>query len=129
MPAIATETLALVAGLYMLAAGIGLLADPARYGGMMEEFRASGALTYLAAMLALILGAVIVLSHNVWTGPAAILVTLIGWGALIEGLWLLAAPARFLDLVAPLAANARLLRGFGAFTVLLGVVLLAASVA
>ncbi len=56
MPAIATETLALVAGLYMLAAGIGLLADPARYGGMMEEFRASGALTYLAAMLALILG-------------------------------------------------------------------------
>lgn len=129
MPGIGTETLAFFAGLYMLAAGIGLFVDPERFGSIMEEFLASAALTYIAAMAALIFGAVIVSFHNVWTGPAAILVTLIGWGALVEGALLLAAPAWFLGLFAPLAANARLMRGFGALTVALGVFLIAASFA
>ena len=41
----------------------------------------------LAAIVALILGLLVVLSHNVWTGGAVpVLVTIVGWISLLKGL-------------------------------------------
>jgi hypothetical protein len=120
----ATETLALFTGLYLFAAGVGLLLDPKGYAAMMEEFRANGALAYLAAILAFVIGAFIVTVHNVWTSPTAVLVSLIGWGARAEGMLLLAMRRKFLDLFAPLARHERFMSGFGLATAVLGALML-----
>ena len=124
MPETVTETLALFAGLYLFAAGLGLLLDPKGYAAMLDEFRANGALAYLAAIAAFILGAFIVTVHNVWTGPTAILVSLIGWAALVEGVLLLVMRRKFLDIFAPLAANARFMSLMGAATAAIGALML-----
>jgi hypothetical protein len=124
MPATVTEILALFTGLYLLAAGIGLLVDPRGYARMIEEFRANGALAYLAAIAAFVLGAFIVAVHNVWTGPTAILVSLIGWGALAEGVLLLSMRRKFLDLFAPLAEHEKFMSVMGICAAVLGALLL-----
>ena len=113
-----TDTLALFIGLYMLAAGIGLLIDPKGYGGLIDELRASVAVAYIAAILAFVFGAIIVAFHNVWTNSTAILVSLIGWAGLMEGLLLLAFRQTFLNLVGAIPLTARTMVPFGMITIL-----------
>ncbi len=122
-----TETLARIFGLYMAAAGVGLLADPKAFDGIVEQFRASSALSYMTAVLVFSLGAVTVSLHNDWSGWPAIIVSLIGWGALLEGVLMLAVRRGYIGLVARIPTPPTVMRGFGVFTVLLGIALLYAG--
>ena len=127
MPETMTDTLALFLGLYMLAAGTGLLLDRKAFEGAIETLRGNPMLTYLAAILAFTIGAAIVTLHNDWSGPTAILISLIGWGALIEGVLMLALQRPFLDLAAKIPMTAAVMTPFGLLTVALGVWLLFAA--
>ena len=131
MPEVAsiTQTLALFIGLYMLAGGTGLLVDHKNYAGVIGEFRASVAVSYLGAVLVFVLGAVLVAIHNIWTSPSAILVSLIGWGALVEGMLLLAFRKPFLDVVSKFPISRKTMAPFGVLTVALGVWLVYSAVA
>lgn len=122
-----TEIFARIFGLYMAAAGIGLLVDPRAYDGIMEQFKASSGLAYMTAVLVFALGAVTVSLHNDWSSWPAIIVSLIGWGALIEGVLMLAIRRGYIGLVARIPTPPAMLRGFGVFTLLLGIVLLYAG--
>lgn len=124
-----TQTLALFIGLYMLAGGTGLLVDHKSCAGLIDEFRSSIAVSYLAGVLVFVIGAVIVALHNVWTGPAAILVSLLGWGALVEGCLLLAFRRPFLNLVKKFPISARTIIPFGILTVAIGAWLVYSAVA
>lgn len=119
-----TDTLAFFFGLYLLAAGVGLLVDPKGYAGMLESFRETPALGYIAAIAAFVVGAFIVTVHNVWSGPVAILLTLVGWAAVAEGVLMLACRRWFLDLFAPLGSNVRFMRYFGIASAVLGALFL-----
>lgn len=122
-----TETLARILGVYMAAAGIGLLLDPKAYDGVMENFRANPALAYISAVLVFALGAVLVTLHNQWGSWPEILVSLIGWGALAEGVLMLAVRRSYFALVARIPLGLGMLRGFGVFTLILGVIYLYAG--
>jgi hypothetical protein len=124
-----TQTLATFLGLYMLAAGVGLLVNRQAYETVIAELRANAALGYMTAILAFVIGAVIVALHNLWTGPTAIIVSVIGWAALIEGVAMLAVRDRFLALVGAIPLNPPVAVGLGAFTVVLGLWLLYAGLA
>ena len=124
-----TETLALFIGLYMLAGGTGILIDHRNYSGVIEEFRASVAVSYLGGVVVFVLGAVLVALHNVWTSPSAILVSLIGWAALIEGVLLLAFRRPFLDLISRFPVTARTMVPFGILAVAVGAWLVYSAVA
>ena len=67
-----TQILAVFIGLYMVAAGIGLLTGRGSYATMIEELRDNTAFGFLTGAFAFALGAAMVAVHNLWTGPLAI---------------------------------------------------------
>ncbi|MGD8767372.1 MAG: hypothetical protein PVJ24_05360 [Methyloceanibacter sp.] len=91
-----TQLLAAFVGLYMIAAGIGFLRDSNAYAKMLREFRDDTALGFTTGAFVLALGAGMVAVHNDWTGPLAIVVSVIAWWTLIKGFCLLAIRDRFL---------------------------------
>ena len=94
-----TQILAVSIGLYMVAAGIGLLTQRNSYATMIDELRENTALGFLTGAFVLALGAAMVAVHNLWTGPLAIVVSILAWWTLVKGVLLLAIRRPFLDLV------------------------------
>jgi hypothetical protein len=121
-----TQLLAAFVGLYMIAAGIGFLRDSDAYAKTLREFRDDTALGFTTGAFVLALGAGMVAVHNDWTGPLAIVVSVIAWWTLIKGFCLLAIRDRFLRVADAIAIeNGALL---GILIIVLGAALLAAGV-
>ncbi len=123
---ILTLTLARALGVYMIAASLGGLVAPRRWAAVLADYERSPGLVLLAAMFAFIVGLVLVSLHNLWTDPLAIVVSLIGWAALVEGIALLAVPGPFIRLGAALVRPGAS-RVFAIVTLVLGVLLLIAG--
>jgi hypothetical protein len=66
---------------------------------MMKELDDNVAAVYLSGFLNLILGLLVVLSHNVWSGDWRVLITVIGWIGIIKGLIRLYFPEKLPALV------------------------------
>jgi hypothetical protein len=77
--------LAKLIGPVFLAIGIGMLLNAPAYSVMGEQFLQSTPLIYLSGLLTLPVGIAIVLAHNVWVASWRVLITLLGWLALIGG--------------------------------------------
>lgn len=79
-------------GPYMVIVAIGLMFNLKFYQKMMEDFLKNTALIYLGGAMALIIGLVVVLFHNVWVAGWQVIITIFGWLALIKGIWLIVFP-------------------------------------
>ena len=120
-----TQLLATFVGLYLMAAGIGLLRERDSYSKMLNEFRDNTALGFVTGAFVFALGAAMVSVHNLWTGPLAIIVSMIAWWTIIKGFCLLAIRNQFLRLADAIAMeNGALL---GTLIIVLGTALLAAG--
>jgi uncharacterized membrane protein YhaH (DUF805 family) len=78
-----------IAGLVgpMLAAiGIAMLINRSLIPAMIGEAAHNYALIFLSGLLTLLAGLAIVRAHNVWSGGWPVLVTMIGWLAVVSGL-------------------------------------------
>lgn len=115
-----TEILAQIFGLYMVSGAIGVLSSRNLYGRMIDEFRNSVMLTYLSGILAFIVGAVTVTLHNEWSSAPAIVITVVGWLALAEGVLLLAVPRAFVAVIAKFRLKGSLIAVLGLAVILLG---------
>ena len=124
-----TQILAVFIGLYMVAAGIGFLTGRGSYATLIDELRDNTALGYVTGAFVFALGAAMVAVHNLWTGPLAIVVSLVGWGALIEGVLMLAIRRTFLGLVKVVPFTAATRVPYGIAAIVLGAVLLYAGLA
>ena len=118
-----TQILAVFLGLYMVAAGIGFLTGRGSYATLIDELRDNTALGYVTGAFVFALGAAMVAVHNLWTGPLAIVVSLVGWGALIEGVLMLAIRRTFLGLVKVVPLTPATLVPCGIAAIVLGAVL------
>jgi hypothetical protein len=118
-----TQILAVFIGLYMVAAGIGFLTGRGSYATLIDELRDNTALGYVTGAFVFALGAAMVAVHNLWTGPLAIVVSLVGWGALIEGVLMLAIRRTFLGLVKVVPLTPATMVPFGIAAIVLGAVL------
>ena len=118
-----TQTLAILLGLYMISAGIGLLTDSSGFAGMIDTIKTNPAMTYLAAIMAFAIGGTFVALHNLWTTPLEIIVSLIGWVALIEGVLMLAFRKPFFTLIGAIPLNAVVMRAYGLFVIALALAL------
>lgn len=87
-----TLRLAEAIGVYMIVIGIGGLTAPQRWRQMMDDLERSPGLVMALSFPVFAVGAVLVLIHSIWTDPLAIIVSAIGYVALIEGALLLAVP-------------------------------------
>ncbi len=87
-----TLRLAEIIGLYLIVMGIGGVANPQRWRAIMDDLNRSPGLVVALGFAVFAVGATLVLVHSIWTDPLAIMVSLIGYVALIEGATLLAVP-------------------------------------
>ena len=87
-----TLRLAEIIGLYMIVIGLGGLASPQRWRAVMDDLNRSPGLVVALGFAVFAVGATLVLVHSVWTDPLSVIVSLIGYIALIEGATLLAVP-------------------------------------
>ena len=87
-----TLYLAQAIALYLILIGLSALARPDRWRAIMDEFAASPALALVTGVFTFILGATLIYLHCILTDPLAIIVTAVGWIALLEGALLIVVP-------------------------------------
>lgn len=92
-----TERLALGIGGYALAAGIGVLFDPARFMAMLDGLRERAASAYMTGVAVYFIGAGILIAHWAWGSTLEIAVSGIGCAAVAEGVAFLVAPRLAVD--------------------------------
>jgi len=104
-------------GLFYLAVGLKLLLDASSWPKMIEEFKASESLSFLSGLLVFVIGVCILATHQGWQGWQAILISLVGWAALIKGLLLVVIPKPFLSMSSVIIKNEGFVR-IGSFVVI-----------
>jgi hypothetical protein len=102
-----SKTIAGLMGPTLLAMGIGMLLNLGSFAVMVEQVSHDIALIFFSGVLLLVAGLAIVRSHHVWTGWP-VLVTVLGWLAIIGGLARLFFPTQ----LAAMAANMGQHQGF-----------------
>ena len=80
-------------GLCYLVIGVGLLLNQKFWRQVIEDFSKNAATILLGGIFALVVGVVIVLTHNVWVANWTVIITIIGWIALIKGIWIIVLPS------------------------------------
>lgn len=81
-----------MASLAYLSAGVAAFSGKLSFQKIMKEFQKSQGLTYLSGFMALILGLILVEYHNFWVWDWTVLITIIGWVAVLKGVMLIAFP-------------------------------------
>lgn len=119
-----TLHLAVLIGLYELAAGIVSLTGRIDWNAMLDEFERSPGLTFVTGFAAFAIGAAMILGHNHWTDPLAVIVSLIGWIAAAEGLLIMGLGKSLMLLSRPLVRYPRVI---GAAASLFGLALILAG--
>ena len=81
-----------IAAVIYISVGLGGLIGQISFSKILESYIKSEGLTYFTGFVAVILGMLLVLSHNVWAQNWTTLITIIGWAILIKGVMILAFP-------------------------------------
>jgi len=115
-----TLLLTKILGAYMLVAGLSGLFYPDRMQKALAEMSKSYLLPYFDGALALIIGLLVVLHHNVWNSTSEIIVSLFGWVAIVEGLALMLLPHSFMAGVAKMFSSKQTAMGWSIIALLLG---------
>ncbi|MCD6109470.1 hypothetical protein J7J83_01805 [bacterium] len=85
----------LVAKLYgaiLLAFGLGLLFNSTYYKKTITEMLKDKGYILFGGMFALIIGLLLVMNHNIWEWSWVVIITIVGWIALIKGILLIVYP-------------------------------------
>lgn len=84
--------IARIFGLCYLIIGIGFIFNRKAFQQLMDDFCKNAALLFYGGLLALVIGLVIILTHNVWVANWTVIITIIGWIGLIKGIWIIVFP-------------------------------------
>ena len=103
-----------------LVTGIALLNGNLSLKKTYEELKSSNMFTAMMGAFTLLLGMIIVNIHNVWVKDWTVLVTIIGWILLVEGVFYLIWPKALLKLFTKLPQSQV---GWGVFTLIFGLIL------
>lgn len=72
-------------GLYLVIISVGMLINAHTLKPILGEMLKSPALMFVTGMIAIIIGALIVISHNIWILDWRVIITIMGWASLIKG--------------------------------------------
>lgn len=84
--------------LIYLPVGVAMLTGQLKAKEMFSSFRNSAGLTVFVGVFGLIAGAFLVHYHNIWVKDWPVLITLLGWVAVIECMALIAFPKTMLSM-------------------------------
>jgi len=90
--------IAQVLGIFFVVMGIAMVVGSKATAGAIEESVAHKGIMFVWGILALLIGAVIVVLNNAWTTGLPLLITILGWLALLKGVFIVLAPAAAVSL-------------------------------
>jgi uncharacterized membrane protein len=113
--------LAKLIGPILAVIGLGVLINRAGYQAVAEEVAKSRVQLWLSGVLALTAGLAIVLAHNEWDLSWAVIITIIGWLAVLRGVLRLLIPQQMGDfLTRVLSRGPGVLTGVGVVALVVG---------
>ena len=117
----ASRMIAGLIGPTLVAIAAGLLLNVGSFPALAEQF-SNPALIFVSGILVFVAGLAVVRTHNVWSGGWPVLVTILGWLAVLSGLarilfptWLASIVAGFGQSIGSIIAGAVILLVLGAF--------------
>lgn len=111
-------------GLTYLCAGLGLLIHPKFQKNMLDGFVTNAGLVYSIAFPTLLVGFLLVAYHNDWHAKWTVIVTIIGWIALLKGITMFVLPELYQAVAAKLENKTAILRTMAAVITIIGAALL-----
>lgn len=118
-----TLFLAQLIGPTMLAVGVGIFFSKNYYAKVYRNLENETLAVLMSGIAALVIGIVMVTTHNVWEGFVATVVTLVGWLSIVKGLLLIISP-RTVDRIGDrLSANPSLFPIIGTVYAVLGAII------
>ncbi|MHC5059976.1 MAG: hypothetical protein ACYTFK_02680 [Planctomycetota bacterium] len=112
-----------IISLVYLSVGIGILINPGFYKKLFEDFAESASALYLGGIMAIVVGYLIVAFHNTWTRDLSVIITIIGWIALVKGILILVLPKIIIALSRAMLKNGCFLKIEAVVIVILGLAL------
>jgi hypothetical protein len=120
----ATAFLASVLGWYLVIMALFLILRRNLVIAAVNDIMAQSGLLFVVAFITLIIGLMIVVTHNVWVMSWPVIITIIGWLALISGIIRLFCPEFIHRMWGKMAANPGGLTISGIIMLLIGLFLL-----
>ncbi len=111
--------------LVYFAFGVGIILDKQILKKMLEEYIGNTAITFVSALLAILMGYLLIISHNIWEANFTVIITIIGWIAFFKGILLLIVPKFFLWMAKYLIKNKIILNIVPIIIIILGIFCLA----
>jgi len=94
-----------VIGLWLFLVGLAMLVHHARFKKISHEFLTNSSLITFSGMVGLAIGLLIVISHNIWVSTWPVVVTIIGWLFIIQGILRIFFPEHFSKMMKDLLAK------------------------
>lgn len=107
-------------GLIYLAVGLGMLLNSGFYNRMINQLVQSPPMIYFSGFSALTVGYLLARYYSFWGADRRVILTIIGWIALVKGLTLLILPQQFVKLTAFMVRSEKSTVWQGAVAVLIG---------
>ncbi len=117
--------LAKILGLYCLIVSISILLNYQRIPVLVHEFVESEGLKYIAGLISLILGIIVVIIHPIISYDWRLIITTFGWGAFLYGLVNLFIPELALHIIRLIGSHSNLFILFAVTVFLFSLILLA----
>ncbi|UXA19393.1 hypothetical protein [Mycobacterium sp. SMC-4] len=92
-----TRMFSRVIGPFLVIVAAAALMRPSDMDTLMSEFGADTALPFVTGVFTLLLGLIVIALHPYWRGPAAIIVSVLGWWTALEGLMCLTFPRAYIS--------------------------------
>jgi hypothetical protein len=101
-----SKTIAGLIGPTLVAIAAGMLLNFGSFPALAEQISRDPALIFVSGILLFIAGLAIVRAHNIWAGGWPVLVTVLGWLALLSGLARMLFPTRLAAIAAEVGGSA-----------------------
>jgi hypothetical protein len=115
-----SKTISGLLGPTLVAMAVAMLLNLGSMPAIAAQVARDLALIYMSGIILFVAGLAIVRAHNVWSGGWPVLVTVLGWLALLGGLVRMFFPTRLAGIAAQMGANRALLVGFAIIMLVLG---------
>lgn len=109
-----------VFSLAYVAIGIGMLINPDIYKKLFEDFIDNGTALYFGGIMALVIGYLLVTFHNTWTKDFSVIITVLGWIALLKGILILVRPKAMIALTKAIIKKESTLKIMSVFVIIVG---------
>lgn len=116
-----------ITSIYLLIVGLSLLIKRKSWIAVLRDMRKSPGMVMLVAFVELVLGLVIVITHNVWVTDWAVVVTIIGWLMVVEGTINMVVPHSVISQMIKYFNKPRWYTAGGVFAIIVGVYLASIS--